>query len=625
MTARIPGTDPEHRDTDENGTDVSVLASATYNAGGQVTDIFDRAEADAFFDNQRLAAHQHFVYDAWSRLIEASGREHESVSSGPLHHAPVQVLDPDSNRLTGTSASASALEDADGVAWLVPDSASTSRDGYVHDDAGNLLGMPHLHALSWDAFDRLRTVQKTWSDATDRWFYVYDAAGERVRKVRVVGGDVVEERRYVGSFEVHRLFDSLGDVEDEVETVHVLADDGRVAMLETRTVDGGSAPVALDAVWRFQLSNALGSACVEVTETGEVLSYEELYPYGASSYWGEPSGSAVSRKRYRFTGMERDEETGLQRHGLRYYAPWLGRWASADPIGVAGGVNLFEYCSGNPLGATDPRGTFDECVDSPIAQHSMTDVELDPNTSFYGSETTEVAADGTNLSQSFDAESTVPASELPPDDPAATESAAVVDGQRVEIPSGYDEVIARMGDGSSFSILDAKGYYQPFIETDPIFDNCFDCAKETLRKMKSVVVGRDGNVIRLGPDDRLWKGEVFGLSDRNFNAAVSSLDSQLARGSPVLIGVDYRPAGDEPINEGVTDHFLVVVGRAWDPESNEMRYVAIDNAAGSLNDVYRVRFFSIDRDNGLILSLPREEDKDFAVGRTYIISQVRAP
>ncbi len=173
--------------------------------------------------------------------------------------ARIPGTEPDDRDTDENGASASALEDADGVAWLVPDSASTSRDGYVHDDAGNLLGMPHLHALSWDAFDRLRTVQKTWSDATDRWFYVYDAAGERVRKVRVVGGDVVEERRYVGSFEVHRLFDSLGDVEDEVETVHVLAADGRVAMLETRTLEAGAVPVALAAVWRFQLSN-VGSA-----------------------------------------------------------------------------------------------------------------------------------------------------------------------------------------------------------------------------------------------------------------------------------------------------------------------------------------------------------------------------
>jgi RHS repeat-associated protein len=67
----------------------------------------------------------------------------------------------------------------------------------------------------------------------------------------------------------------------------------------------------------------------------------------------------VSRKRYRYTGMERDEETGLQCHGVRYYAPWLGRWTSADPIGLGDGVNRFGYCHGNPVGGRDESGMAD--------------------------------------------------------------------------------------------------------------------------------------------------------------------------------------------------------------------------------------------------------------------------
>jgi RHS repeat-associated protein len=54
--------------------------------------------------------------------------------------------------------------------------------------------------------------------------------------------------------------------------------------------------------------------------------------------------------------MERDEETGLQCHGVRYYAPWLGRWVSADPIGLADGVNRFAYVNGSPVASTDSNG-----------------------------------------------------------------------------------------------------------------------------------------------------------------------------------------------------------------------------------------------------------------------------
>ena len=55
------------------------------------------------------------------------------------------------------------------------------------------------------------------------------------------------------------------------------------------------------------------------------------YPYGSTSYQAGRSVAEVSLKRYRYTGKERDEETGLNYHGARYYAPWLGRWTSCDP------------------------------------------------------------------------------------------------------------------------------------------------------------------------------------------------------------------------------------------------------------------------------------------------------
>jgi RHS repeat-associated protein len=53
------------------------------------------------------------------------------------------------------------------------------------------------------------------------------------------------------------------------------------------------------------------------------------------------TGIEVPPKRYRFTGQERDEESNLNHHGARYYAPWLGRWASADPEGLKAGINLY--------------------------------------------------------------------------------------------------------------------------------------------------------------------------------------------------------------------------------------------------------------------------------------------
>ena len=55
--------------------------------------------------------------------------------------------------------------------------------------------------------------------------------------------------------------------------------------------------------------------------------------------------------------MERDEETGLSYHTARFYMPWLGRWCSGDPEGLADGLNIFRYSLSNPIVLEDPHGT----------------------------------------------------------------------------------------------------------------------------------------------------------------------------------------------------------------------------------------------------------------------------
>jgi RHS repeat-associated protein len=89
----------------------------------------------------------------------------------------------------------------------------------------------------------------------------------------------------------------------------------------------------------------------------EIL-YEEYHPYGTSAYRSSNGSVDVSARRYRYTGKERDDETGLYYNGARYLAAWLGRWTSADPIGIgADGPGLYNYTRGSPVNYTDPSGT----------------------------------------------------------------------------------------------------------------------------------------------------------------------------------------------------------------------------------------------------------------------------
>jgi RHS repeat-associated protein len=66
-------------------------------------------------------------------------------------------------------------------------------------------------------------------------------------------------------------------------------------------------------------------------------------------------------KRYKYNGKERDEETGLYAYGMRYYAAWLCRFVSCDPLQFEQpDKQPFHYCSNNPINRVDKNGMLDD-------------------------------------------------------------------------------------------------------------------------------------------------------------------------------------------------------------------------------------------------------------------------
>ncbi len=227
---------------------------------------------------------------------------------------------------------------------------------YSYDAHGNMMAMPHLAAMDWDHADRLQHCDL--GGGGDVWF-VYDASGTRVRKVRVnTSGSSVRERIYLGDYELYRERAANSALpSSERQTLHVADDTGRICLVETRTVAEGDPVITPVSMPRYQHGNHLGSAALELDANAAVISYEEFHPFGTTSYAANDSGIEVSAKRYRYIGKERDEETGLYHLGARYYAAWLARWTASDPIGLADGVNRYAYVAGNPIGARDTTGT----------------------------------------------------------------------------------------------------------------------------------------------------------------------------------------------------------------------------------------------------------------------------
>ena len=173
----------------------------------------------------------------------------------------------------------------------------------------------------------------------------------------VFEGNLRTERIYLGSYEIYRRYSTNGNiVQEELQTLHLQDDQQRVCMVESPTIENGTTITSVNPRFRYQLGNHLGSVAMETDENAQIITYEEYHPYGTTAYRARSAQTEVSAKRYRYTGMERDEETGLSYHTARYYLSWLGRWISTDPIGVFDDANLFKYGANSPTTWLDTNG-----------------------------------------------------------------------------------------------------------------------------------------------------------------------------------------------------------------------------------------------------------------------------
>ncbi|MFB7287796.1 SpvB/TcaC N-terminal domain-containing protein [Actinacidiphila glaucinigra] len=363
----------------------------TYDPVGNITHVVDTAQQAVFFRNKRVEPGSSYTYDAGYRVIMACGREHlgqtgaavpytsdDSARSGALHPEDGQAMATYVETYSYDAAGNISLlrhsgSDSANAGWqrAYTYQAGTNRlnttmlnginplvEQYRHDLHGNITRMPHLGGtdpspnMHWDHHDQLRQVDLGGGGTV---FYTYDSAGQRVRKVWEKAPGLVEERIYVGPFEVFRSRDGQKTLRFERQTLHVSDDQRRIALVETRTVDLGRKDTSPEQLIRYQIANHQESSHLELDATARIISYEEYSPYGSTTYqW--TGGQTETPKRYRFTGKERDGETGLSYHGARYYAPWLGRWASCDPALFVDGTNLYAYVGGNPVRFHDSSG-----------------------------------------------------------------------------------------------------------------------------------------------------------------------------------------------------------------------------------------------------------------------------
>lgn len=363
----------------------------TYDPTGNITYIRDDAQQTIYFNNGVIKPHCSYEYDPLYRLTKAVGREHigqntpvdewdtyrtnlphPGEGSAMRRYQQSYVYDEVGNilRMIHRGGNGSFEE-----RWrrefsynghnnqLVSSAVGGITSPYGHDKHGNMNSMPHLSLMAWDFKDQLSVTQRQVVNngtAAERTFYRYDASGQRIRKITEHDNGLLKnERIYLGGFEIYREYSGTG-VTLERETLLVMDDQRRIAIVETKTIGRGELIEHSDKLIRYQFVNHLGSAVLEIGQDEKVISCEEYYPYGSTSYQAVRGDIEVSIKRFRYTGKERDEESGFYYHGARYYAAWVGRWTSCDPITQASHSTPYCFVDNRPIRFVDSAGLAPE-------------------------------------------------------------------------------------------------------------------------------------------------------------------------------------------------------------------------------------------------------------------------
>ncbi len=283
------------------------LQTATYANGGTGTPA-------------SLTFTQTFGYDNVNRLISASDNGGWSRNFGYDAFGNQWVSGSSGIRLAGNTPTSGSAFNANNQIAATPSS---------YDASGNQK-LVNGNTPTYDAENRQTSV--TFGGLTESYFY--DGSGQRVEKTGPSGTTVF-------------VYDALGMLAAEYSTA------------------GNASPCATC----YLSGDHLGSTRLVTDGSGNVIGRHDYLPFGE-----EIAGNAAGRNgqwgagndlvEQKFTGKERDAESGLDYFGARYYGSALGRWTSPDKLNLTSArllsptntLNKYAYAANNPLKFIDPDG-----------------------------------------------------------------------------------------------------------------------------------------------------------------------------------------------------------------------------------------------------------------------------
>lgn len=209
---------------------------------------------------------------------------------------------------------------------------SKGKEKFTYDPNGNLTSRDQKNLqFTYDALDRIIQVK----NGHKTFDYTYDVFHRRLTRS---SEEKVEKFLYMGQDEIGRMVDG------RIDQLKIVGNT-KTAELVGIEIEGKLYVPLKDHANNIVAVHNTEGICVEEYRYTAFGEKEVVKSEGVLVPWG-------------FRSQRYDEESKGMLIGRRYYAPDLGRWMTADPIGFGDGCNLYAYLHNNPWKYEDLTGKF---------------------------------------------------------------------------------------------------------------------------------------------------------------------------------------------------------------------------------------------------------------------------
>jgi|GEM_PF-211000 len=320
-----------------------------------------------------------YRYDKLYRLIEINETINSKIIqytydkvgrlTGSRHgaHSFNYLFDATDNWAESTVGAPCYQTEADDTGHIWPDNRVTHLNGIKNtfDGAGNLIEQRRPDGtkleLNYDGAHRLATLTRTNPDGAQiKAWYAYDAFSRRVAK-GVTEHGTEKITRY--GWELNKLVHEA--TEEELTTIVYNPYSFAPIMRIGQNVKKSGRAQAMLATVGMELKEPHTEGLLNISffitdhagTPGKLISEEGQIIWEAEpDDWAAVRNERGVRQPIRYQGQWLDEESGFFYNRSRYYDPQQGRYITQDPVGLAGGLNLYAYVGGDPVSLVDPLG-----------------------------------------------------------------------------------------------------------------------------------------------------------------------------------------------------------------------------------------------------------------------------